>query len=328
MRHSVAPFTPSMLAPLVDLINTAIRGRREAAAVAPDEFRERVLAHPGFDPAGLLVVPDEDGSLLGAVHAIIPPASIPHYARLAGRGYIFGPYVRADARGRGLGRALLGEAERTLASACERVFTHGLRAPFYHAQEGPRQPYCGSTEIIGLNEDDVFFLDFLRGAGYEPLAEEQEVSMVTRVRQAPATPLLDAPEGFEWARVTPATPWDGPIAWAIGIERGYGYDRYRPMADYDTLALIQGGALVGECQWYPMRRPGRAVMYSLRVAPEMAGRGLGSLLLAGGLALIAEAGYQEVELHTSPQRNAVAWAMYRRRGFREVANWVVMTKLL
>jgi ribosomal protein S18 acetylase RimI-like enzyme len=328
MRNAPVPFTPSMLTPLVDLINTAIQGRREAAPVTPDEFQERVLAHPGFDPAGLLAIPGEDGRLLGAVHAIIPPIDNPQYARLAGRGYLFGPYVRADARGRGLGRTLLGEAECTLASACERVFVHGLRAPFYHAQEGPRQPYCGSTEIIGLNEVDVFFLDFLRGAGYEPLAEEREVSMVAPVRQAPVMAVPDAPEGFEWARVTPDAPWEGPVAWATGVERGYGYDRYRPMADYDTLVLIKGGALVGECQWYPMRRPGRAVMYSLRVAPEMAGRGLGSLLLEGGLALIAEAGYQEVELHTSPQRNAVAHAMYRRRGFKEVSNWVVMTKLL
>lgn len=328
MKHSPTPFTPSMLAPLVDLINTAIRGRREAAAITPDEFQQRVLAHPGFDPAGLLVIPGEDERLLGAAHAITPPAGIPQYARLAGRGYILGPYVRADACGKGLGRALLAEAERTLAPECERVLVHGLRAPFYHAQEGPRQPYCGSTEIIGLNEDDVFFLEFLRRTGYEPLAEEQEVSMVAPVRRRPAISVPDAPEGFEWVRVTPEMPWDGPVGWAIGVERAYGYDRYRPMANYDTLALTQGGALVGECQWYPMRRPGRAVMYSLRVAPEIAGRGLGSLLLEGGLARIAEAGYQEVELHTSPQRNAVAYAMYRRRGFREVAQWIVMSKSL
>jgi ribosomal protein S18 acetylase RimI-like enzyme len=223
---------------------------------------------------------------------------------------------------------LLREAERFLAPDCEQIFVHGLRTPFYHAQEGPRQPYCGSTEIIGLTEDDVFFLDFLRQAGYEPLTDEQEISMVTPVNRASTASPPDPPEGFEWVRVTPDASWDGLIAWAIGVEKGYGYERYRPMAEYETLALVYDGALVGECQWYPMRRPGRMVLYSLRVDPAFKGRGLGSLLLDGGLALIAQSGYQEIELHTSSERNTVAHAMYCRRGFEETAHWIVMAKSL
>jgi hypothetical protein len=42
----------------------------------------------------------------------------------------------------------------------------------------------------------------------------------------------------------------------------------------------------------------------------------------------AKAGYRETELHASPQRNAVAFRMYRRLGFREVAHWIALEKRL
>jgi hypothetical protein len=43
---------------------------------------------------------------------------------------------------------------------------------------------------------------------------------------------------------------------------------------------------------------------------------------------MAKAGYRETELHASPQRNAVAFRMYRRLGFREVAHWIALEKRL
>jgi ribosomal protein S18 acetylase RimI-like enzyme len=324
MSASPEPFTPPMLEALVTLANEALAGRRAAAPVAAGEFRHRVLDHPGFDPAGLLVVRGEDGLLLGAVHAVAPPLDIPLYERLAGRGYIFGPYISATVRGRGLGRMLLAEAESYLAAQCEQVFVHGLRAPFYHAQEGPRQPYCGSTEIIGLSIDDTALLDFLHTSGYRA-SEEEEVSMVAPLRTSEGA--HPTPAGLCLLRVTPQEPWSGAISWSAGGARGYGYEQYGPMT-YDTLALIQDDTLVGHCQWYPMRRPGRVALFDLKLDPMLRGRGLGRLLLERGLASMADAGYREVELHTSPQRNDVAYAMYRRRGFREVAQWIVMSKAL
>lgn len=291
----------------------------------PDEFAGRVLAHPGFDPAGLLVASDAGGQLLGLVHAVVPPITDPHYTRLAGQGFIFGPYVRSEARGQGLGRALLAEAENVLAPHCEAALIHGLRSPFYHTQEGPRQPYCGSTEVIGLTDDDIGLLDFLHRGGYAPI-EEQEVSMAALLypREVPRK----APDGLRLVRVTPDEPWDGPVAWAVGVEQGYGYDRYGSHARYDTLAVVEGDTMVGHCQWYPMRRAGRAVLFDLRLDPGQRGRGVGRLLLDGALALMAESGYREAELHTSPHRNTTAYGMYLRAGFRDVAHWIMLKKPL
>jgi ribosomal protein S18 acetylase RimI-like enzyme len=295
-----------------------------AATVVPEEFRRRVLNHPGFQAAGLLLGVEPGGRLLGAVHAIVPPVSIPRYASLAGQGFIFGPYVRGEARGRGVGRRLLAEAERHLSVDCRTGTVHGLRAPFYHWQEGPRQPYCGSTEMAGLTTEDAALLGFLAAAGYRPVAE-QEVSLVAILHRSERK--LPVVEGLCFVRVSEERPWPGPVAWVAGEEAGYGYERYGPMA-YDTLAVVRGETILGHCQWYPMRQPGRAALYDLRLDTSLRGRGLGEALLEGGLAAMAKAGYREAELHASPQRNAVAFRMYRRLGFREVAQWIALEKRL
>lgn len=312
-----------MLEPLVALINEAISGRRAAGLVTSKEFHQRVLSHPGFDPEGLLLAVGDDGQLLGAVHAILPSLNIPEYTNLAGRGYIFGPYVLAKARGIELGYALLAESERFLSSECERIYIHGLRAPFYHAREGPRQPYCGSTEIIGLTDEDLALLDFLYKAGYQP-SEEQEISMVALLGSI--KPHDQVPNGFRLVSTTPENPWGGPVLWVEGIKNGYGYERYNPIAEYRSLAIVKEDTLMGHCLWFPMRRPGRVALWDLRLDSELRGHGLGQLLLDNSLSSMAEAGYREVELHTSPQRNNIAYRMYKQRGFKTVVNWIIMEK--
>jgi GNAT superfamily N-acetyltransferase len=321
----IRPFSPDQLEPLLALFNEAIRGRRSAAAVTTDDFRQRVLEHPGFDPSGLLIASQGHGQILGAVHAIAPPVQIAHYARLAGQGFIFGPYVYGRSRGLGIGRTLLAEAERWLSFHSEAALIHGLRSPFYHTQEGPRQPYCGSTEVMGLTHDDHALLSFLQHAGYQPIVE-REVSMSALLH--PVEMPERAPDSLRLVRASPHNPWRGTVAWAPGETSGYGYDRYHPMADYDTFAVAQGDAIVGHCQWYPMRRAGRAVLFDLRVDPAFRGQGIGRLVLRGALAAMARSGYREVELHTSPQRNSVAYSMYLHFGFREVAEWVMLRKAL
>ena len=295
-----------------------------AAPVVAEEFEGRVLRHPGFEPGGLLLAVGEGARLLGAAQAIVPPTTIPRYASLVGQGFIFGPYARRECRGVGVGRALLTEAERGLREQCQSVSIHGLRAPFYHWQEGPRQPYCGSTEMVGLSVEDAALLGFLIAEGYQPLME-QEVSLLMPLRRRDfEAPLV---EGLRFVRVSGEHPWPGPVAWVEGEAAGYGYERYGKMA-YDTLAVVQAETILGHCQWYPMRQAGRAALYDLRLDASLRGRGLGKALLEGGLAAMAEAGYREAELHASPQRNLIAFRMYQRLGFREVARWISLEKAL
>jgi ribosomal protein S18 acetylase RimI-like enzyme len=295
-----------------------------AAPIVAAEFEQRVLSHPGFEADGLLLAIGAEGEVLGAAHAIAPPVSLPRFASLAGQGFLFGPYVRSGSRGRGIGGALLDEAERHLKDDCPSLSIHGLRSPFYHWQEGPRQPYCGSTEMIGLGSDDTGLLGFLDARGYRRAAAH-EVSLWTRLRRFE----FDPPrlQGHRFLRIRGSDPWPGSVAWATGELSGYGYERYGSMA-YDTVAVAQGETILGHCQWYPMREVGRAALYDLRLDPSLRGRGIGRALLDGGLAAMAEEGFLEAELHASPERNPVAFPMYQQLGFREVANWIVLEKRL
>jgi len=292
--------------------------------VTADEFRGRVLDHPGFDPGGLLLALDEDGRLLGGLHAIRAPAGLPRYARTAGHGFILGPYVRPADRRRGLGRALLAQGEAYLRPGSHTLYLHGIRAPFYHSMEGPRQPYCGSTEVIGLTAGDEGLLAMARTAGYHPAAED-EVSMLARLHPMPfRQPALP---GLRLVDVSGERPWPGPVAWVCDAPTGYGYEPYG-IRTYQALAAVDGDTIVGHCLWYPMRQPGRAVLYELRLEPTLRGCGIGKALLRGALAAMAEAGYRDVELHTSPQRSPVAYPLYRECGFEDELSWVALEKRL
>lgn len=319
---NIARFSPDRLAEIVDLVNQGIAGRRAAASIRPADFQERVLDNPALDATGLFIALNEAGQAVGLVHAVAPALQFAEYARLAGTGFVMGPYVSGGWRGRGIGHSLLREAEGYLRDRCDHIQIHGLRTPFYGTLEGPRQPFCGSTEIMGLCADDIHFLEWLASAGYRKV-EEGEVSMVGGLASCAAAD--GVPAGLEVVRITERERWSGTVAWRPWSDSGYGYDKYGPCR-YDTVALARGQTILGHCQWYPMRKPGRAALFDLRLDPALRGQGLGSFLFLAGLRAMEEQGYAEVELHTSPQRNAVAYAMYRASGLVVVENWIIMEK--
>ncbi|MCJ7623352.1 MAG: GNAT family N-acetyltransferase [Anaerolineaceae bacterium] len=326
VKFQAVPFSPKFIDSLIDLINIATAGRRNRIQISISSLNNRVLSHPAFDAKGLVLAIDETEEVVGAVHAIVPAIDIPPYNRLEGQGFIIGPYVRETNRRGGIGSALLQVAESFLKSGCDQINIHGLRAPIYHAQEGPRQPLFGSTEMMGLTWDDHQFLEFLRACKYE-VVEGREISMLALLKPNEPSSIrkLNLKE-LSKVRITPEHPWEGKVKWVDGVERGYGFERFNITTPYHVIALSKGDTLVGHCLWYPMSKKDRAALFDLRVEPSFRGRGLGRYLIEVALVDMAVAGFREVELHTSPQRNPVAYKLYNKLNFFEVAEWLTLAK--
>jgi len=326
--YRLMPFTRKYMESLIDLTNLAASGRRHQLQADRSFMEERLLDHPGFDPNGLLLTIDGEDQVIGAIHAVVPPVQIPHYQRLAGRGFIIGPFVKVGERGRGIGTALFHAAEEILKPHCDHIRVHGLRTPFYHVQEGPRQPLFGSTEIMGLTHNDLNFLDFLQWQGYE-LHEEPEVSMLglSKAFEQPDQNNVKR-AGLEVRLITAEDTWQGKVSWREETERGYGFDQFNIHTPYRAIALIDDDTLVGHCMWYPMSIGQRAALADLRLDPAYHGYGLGKYLTVAALADMKAAGMREVELHTSPSRNSVAYSLYSKLGFVDVVNWLVFEKRL
>jgi ribosomal protein S18 acetylase RimI-like enzyme len=329
-------FVPEDLSGLVACWNSIFPGKRNAYPVSEELFRLRVTAQPAFDPEGLILAVMPGGEIAGFVHAVrAAPAPVFVYARercnQSGSIAVLG--VRSEHRGQGLAVGLVERAEvylRRHQRGGSTIYAGDYYVALYHTLEGPRQPFWGDTEMIGITAEDRRLVALLRARGFEPAAlPGQEVAMVAELgaRRAPARPDLER-LGLREVVVTEADPWRGRIAWyPPGEPPGYVYGRFGPYRHH-VLALAKGESIASHLEWYPMAEPGRVALWDFRVAEEDRGHGVGSYLLDQSLLRMAEQGYRTVELHTNTHNNAQAFEMYRRRGFEVDVRWLGFQKRL
>ena len=96
LRH----FLPGYLPALTGFLNHAFAGHRHYVPIGEADFAERVLAQLAFDPHGLILAMTGD-EVLGAVHAIKPPPSLPANRVAEARHHIVWLAVADDARAAG-----------------------------------------------------------------------------------------------------------------------------------------------------------------------------------------------------------------------------------
>jgi len=103
-----------------------------------------------------------------------------------------------------------------------------------------------------------------------------------------------------------------------------------PPAPCESLVYLEEGIVTGKIVTYSMSEldPRRAAIVDLWVHQPHRGKGIGSILLDAALSRLLEKGFEKVELVTDPSKNPVAYNMYRRRGFRVVAEWCSYQKKL
>lgn len=337
LEHTrLQPFENSDLASLVDFWNNAFADRRNFYPITPADFESRVLCCEAFDPNGLILA-WQDGAngsrrLVGMVHAFRPAPQSGLYAKWAQRHNLALLYVDPAHRRQGTGSRLLRAAENWL-YYCP-VHVGGPAQPCYGTIEGPRPPFFGSTQRMGIRVHDTLLINFLAHRGYH-IVDPGDVSMRLRlaplrhrVQSAPPMPDL-ATLGLHLVSISHEMPFGGQEPKGREEYSLYGANGGAPYMGY---ALVTSENLLqGHISWYPMRQAGFTAIAGFWVAPRLRGHMLGRYLLDRVLYdLIYSSppwgGYDRVEVQTHLVKHAQAVTLYERRGFEIEMAWVNMSK--
>ncbi len=313
--------------------NCAFATRRNFTPITEEDFRERVLTCPAFDSAGLIIawIRDRMGEsrIAGFVHAFRPPPKMAAYNRW-GRHHSIGVlHVAPDYRKQGIGSQLLKAAENFL-YYCPIHFV-SQSTPCYGCVEGPRPPFFGSTQRMGVKTKDTELLHFLANRGYN-IVDPGDISLTAELDgaqlQVPAEIEQLAPD-LRMKRVDHTAPFPFTEPWDRREYSSWISGRDYP---YTGLVLVDGtNELIGHLCWYPLKAASRAGIYSVWITPVVRGKGLGAFLLDHALAdmrrhthLGGLYDYAEVQSHLVRHDSAVA--LYESRGFQIDDAWVTLVK--
>lgn len=315
LRH----FLPAYLPALVGFLNRAFAGHRHYAPITEADFAERVLVQPGFDPRGLILAVRGD-EVLGGVHAIKPPPSIPANRSWEARHHVAWLAVAPEAREQRLGTRLLNAAENYL-YYCPMYFA-AQNAPFYGIQERLWAPWYGSTESMAISAvNDRELVAWLNKRGYQ-VSNPGDVTMSASLhdQERPQDPGLEQ-RGLRLVMIDERSPWNGDEP--VYQLRSWGANAGRR---YQGLVVADGNRAVGSIVWYPMPDPTIAALAWIGLERQYRGLRFGSFLLDRALAEMANRGYISVEVHVHSKDSAEAFSLFKRRGFSVIDYWVNLVK--
>lgn len=332
LEHTrLQPFENRDLASLVDFWNNAFVKQHNFYPITPADFESRVLTCEAFDPNGLILAWHEGGNgsrqLVGMVHAFRPTPQSGLYAKWEQRYNLALLYVDPAHRRRGIGSRLLRAAENWL-YYCP-VYVGGPAQPCYGTVEGPRPPFFGSSQRLGISIHDRLLINFLAHRGYH-IVDPGDVSMRLKLSSQPDPPVPDlAALGLQLVPFSHEMPFRGHEPKGREEYSLYAENNGAPYMGY---ALVNGENLLqGHISWYPMRQRGAAAIAGFWIAPRLRGQALGRYLLDRALYDLIHAqppwgGYDSVDVQTHWVKHALAAALYERRGFETAMAWVNMSK--
>jgi GNAT superfamily N-acetyltransferase len=339
-RTLVRSFQADDLGPLVAFWNHAFADRRNFYPITAADFKQRVLNCTAFDPNGLILAWHEHqgrpSQLVGLAHAFRPAPKSGLYAKWEQHHSLALLYVDPDYRRQGIGSRLLRAAENWL-YYCP-VHVGGPAQPCYGTVEGPRPPFFGSSQSMGVSVQDRLLIHFLAYRGYR-VVDPGDVSMRLPLAPRPEPPLPDlAALGLTLLPVSHESSFTGREPQGREEYSLWGDNGGAPYAGY--LLVTAETLLQAHISWYPMRQPGVAAIAGFWVAPALRGRGLGTYLLdrtlydlvhfpapRGGYHTVPQWGkFHTVEVQTHLVHHARAAALYERRGFVTEAAWINLVK--
>ncbi len=316
---TLTTFAHAHLPALVEFLNRVLAGHRHWAPITQAEFAERVLAQPGFDPAGLILA-WAGGQVVGGVHAIKPAPHLASHWTSEPRHHIAWLAVDPAFRGERTGSRLLREAEDYL-YYCPAYFA-AQSTPFYGIIERLWVPWYGSTERMGVSAvKDAALVAWLSCRNYV-VVDPGDVSMLASLhqRERPVDPGL-AGRGLSIVPVSQSAPWTAEEP--LNRLRTWGTNGGR---EYGGLVVADGQRAVGSVVWYPLPDDETAALAWIGIERPYRGLRFGSYLLDRALAEMAHRGYLAVEVHVHSKDNPEAFSLLRRRGFEVIDYWVNLVK--
>ena len=332
-RVQLRAVQPAELPVLVTFWNREFSKRRGFSPVTEEIFRRRILECPAFDPSGLILAwhqsNREPESLAGLVHAFRPSPDTAVYNRWGRYHTIALLYVAAQHRGQGAGSRLLKAAESWL-YYCPVHFA-GQSVPCYGGVEGPRPPFFGSTQRMGVNAKDTELLRFLANRGFA-VVDPGDISMTVNLRERTPGPPAEidlSALGLRLVRASHSAPFQGSEPSDRLEYSAWGDNHGHP---YAGLILVDGAnVLRGQLCWFPSQDGSGAGIYAFWLAPGLRGKGLGSLLLDTALSDMAGSThcggrFKRAEVQTHLVRHSDAVALYESRGFQIDDAWVTLVE--
>lgn len=316
---TLVPFEPDRLSALVEFLNRVLAGHRHWAPISQEDFVERVLSQPGFDPAGLILAV-ADGQVIGGVHAIKPFQCGPTYPNAEQRHHIAWLAVDTAFRQGSVGSELLTAAEDYL-FYCP-VYFADQSTPFYGITESLWVPWYGSTERMGVSAvKDLDLIAWLGRRGYS-VVDAGDVSMVASLHgcERPPVPDLEARK-LHIVPISHQSPWTG--AEPLNRLRAWGANGGR---EYGGLVVADGSRAVGSVVWYPLPDAETAALAWIGIERPYRGLRFGSYLLDRAMVEMASRGYISVEVHVHSHANPEAFGLFRRRGFQVIDYWVNLVR--
>lgn len=313
-------------------------------------FDRKFIADPNYDPRYALVA-EEGGGVIGFIHGVCKKITLPGETNENTPGFITCFFVKKEARGQGVGRALIEALSEAFRSAGKRKIACSGGNPINLDWRVPGTPNHDHNNAPGMDADCMGH-GFLLRLGFSSRAEEVAMYMaMADYRLSPEVAELQAKlesEGVYFGRYDPLWNYEhdeifdrvGSEYWRTVLNTELACWREgKPCTDIrfipngkipagprPILCAAHNGHIVGFTGPVDLQTSGRGWFSGICVDPAYGQRGIGSVLFNVLMREFVWEGAAFTTLFTGASGHAQR--IYRRAGLRPVRRFTVLDKAL